>query len=96
MTHNVKINDVNYKFDGTRTDPVEYQNRNKNYLLCVQKFVAMYPYPLDIKNQLKRSDINRLCLFELAALRKFSDDTDLRYENFYHKIDPFVKENYDF
>ena len=96
MTKNVKIDDVNYKFDGSRIDPGELLNRKKNYLSCVKKFVAMYPYPLDIKNQLKRADINRLCLFELVAMRKFADDTDFRYENFYHKIDPFVKDNYEY
>lgn len=90
----IKVDDYNYKFDSTRTDPTELKNRYDNYVLCVQKFVALYPTPLDIKNQLKRSDINRLCLFELMALRQFGDVTNFKYENFYHKIDPFIHDYY--
>lgn len=90
----IQIDQTNYKFDSTRTDPTELKNRLNNYTLCVQKFVALYPTILDIKRQLKRSDINRLCLFELMALRNFADETDFKYENFYHKIDPYVRENY--
>lgn len=92
---NVNINDVNYKFNADRTDPEEFRNRLNNYKSCVMKFLAIYPTVLDLKNQLKRTDIDRLCVFELMALRKFADDTDFGYENFYHKIDPYLKIAYE-
>jgi hypothetical protein len=88
-----KIDDANYKFDPSRRDPEELQNRMNNYRTCVIKFLAIYPTVLDINRQLKRTDINRLCVFELMALRQFADETNFAYENFYHKIDPYVKEN---
>ncbi len=88
-----KIDDANYKFDPNRRDPEELQNRMNNYRTCVMKFLSINPTVIDINRQLKRTDINRLCVFELMALRKFADETDFAYENFYHKIDPYVKNN---
>ena len=88
-----KIDQGLYKFDPSARDPIELNNRLNNYNLCYYKFTALHNTVIDVERQLRRSDINRLCLFELMALRNFADETDFRYENFYHKIDPYVSEN---
>lgn len=93
MNSSAKIDQIRYKFDSTRRDAEETNNRYTNYVLCLSKYFHVHPTVSTLKRQLIRHDLNEVCKFELLALRQMADDTDFRYESFHKVVDPYVIDN---
>ena len=75
-----------YKAHVGKTDSKELDHRLQNLKLCLDNYFILYNDIYELEKQAKRFDINRVCQREVQDLKKFAQETGLRYENVYQDL----------
>lgn len=79
--------ETEYKYHPDRTDPEEYQIRMTNVLKCINSYYFINPDVENLKKDIKRMDVNKICKKPMDQLKEFVMSTGARYNNVYAPVD---------
>lgn len=72
-----------YKYHKGRTDPEELGFRIRNLKECIEFFNDDHMTSGQLKEQLKRYDINSVCLKQMNQLKEFINTSRMSYQSVY-------------
>jgi hypothetical protein len=84
--------ETDYKYHSDRTDYEEFNYRTINLLKCFNSYFIINPDIENLRNDLKRMNVNKICKKPMDQLKEFVMSTGARYNNVYAPVDGHLED----